>query len=350
MGDDLAKSGGADGLGFGARGGAGRVIRLVLLAAGCVVLGLLLWRLGPAEILTTMAVLGWHAIPILLLYAAYQVMRAVAFRLSLPRPREFPFLDALWIRLSGDAVRALTFTGPFLGEPTKAWLLKRHGFTLAQGFAATLTAAIMNLVLGAVMGTAGLVYLVRGEMMPAPAVRMANGLIWMNVGFLVIVAAAVVTRTYLIGTVLGWLSRAGVLRGRFKPDIAAVNAMEDLLLGILHDRPARAAAILLAEMGGQVALVLELAWILAALDFAGPMTAALIIESATKFITVVFFFVPLQVGAAEGAYAVVFAAIGLSAAAGFSVSFFRRFRSLLVATAGLAALDRLTRRTAVEQP
>lgn len=322
------------------------MIRLVLLAAGCVVLGLLLWRLGPAEILSTMAVLGWHAIPILFLYVVYQVMRAIAFRLSLPRPREFPFLDALWIRLSGDAVRALTFTGPFLGEPTKAWLLKRRGLTLSAGFAATLTAAIINLLLGAVMGTAGLLYLLRYGGMPPPAARMANGLVWMNVGFLVIVAVAVATRTYLIGIVLDRLSRAGILRGRLKPDISAVNRMEDMLLGILHDRPAQAGAILLAELGGQVALVLELAWILNALDMATPATSALIIESATKFITVVFFFVPLQMGASEGAYAVVFDALGLSAAVGFSVSFFRRFRSLAVAGIGLAALDRLTRRTA----
>lgn len=320
--------------------------RTVLLLLGALVLVLLLWRLGPAEILHTVSVLGWHAIPILLLYAVYQLMRAVAFRLSLPRPREFPLLDALWIRLSGDAVRALTFTGPFLGEPTKAWLLRRHGFTLTQGFAATLTAAVMNLALGAGMGTAGLLYLLQYAEMPAPASRLAVGLVWMNVGFLVIAAAAVATRTYLIGAVLGGLSRAGLLRGRVRPDLAAVHRMEDMLLGILRDQPARAAGILLAEIGGQVALVLELAWILRALDFATPMTSALVIESATKFITVVFFFVPLQMGASEGAYAVVFGALGLSAAVGFSVSFFRRFRSLLVASIGLAALDRLTRRTA----
>jgi hypothetical protein len=76
------------------------------------------------------------------------------------------------------------------------------------------------------------------------------------------------------------------------------------------------------------------------------MTSALVIESATKFITVVFFFVPLQMGASEGAYVVIFGALGLSGAVGFSVSFVRRFRSLLVASIGLAALDRLTRRTA----
>jgi hypothetical protein len=199
-------------------------------------------------------------------------------------------------------------------------------------------------VIGAVMGTAGLVYLLRHAALPPSAAGAAIGLISLNVSFLAVAAAAVGTRSYLIGAIVGWLGRSGVLRGALRPDIAAVKRMEDLLLGILHDRPARAAAIMLAEIGGQAALVLELAWILTALEFASPLTAALIIESATKFITVVFFFVPLQVGASEGAYAVIFGAMGLPAAVGFSVSFFRRLRSLLVAGAGLAALDRLTRK------
>jgi hypothetical protein len=122
--------------------------------------------------------------------------------------------------------------------------------------------------------------------------------------------------------------------------------MENLLLGILHDRPGRAAAIMLAEIAGQVALVLELTWIMWALEFRTPVMSALVIEAATKFITVIFFFVPLQLGASEGTYAVIFDALGLSAAAGFSISFFRRFRSLLIASVGLAALNTLTRRAA----
>jgi hypothetical protein len=55
---------------------------------------------------------------------------------------------------------------------------------------------------------------------------------------------------------------------------------------------------------------------------------------------------PLQLGTAEGSYAVIFGALGLPVAAGFSVAFFRRFRSLLVASAGLAAMNALTRKQA----
>ena len=319
------------------------MIRTLFLLLGTLVLGGLLWQLGPGEIARTTVRLGWHALPILVCYGLYQAMRALALKLSILHSRKVSFWDVLWIRFSGDAMQAVTFSGPFVGEPTKAWLLKRRGLSLAEGFAATLTAAVLNLVVGAVMGTAGLAYLLRHAELPPAAAAAAVGLIGLNAAFLLVAVAAVGMRYFLIGSAIGWLGRAGVLWGRLKPDVAAINTMEDVLLGILHDRPARAAAIMLAEIGGQLALVLELAWILRALEIATPAVYPLAIEASTKFITVVFFFMPLQLGTAEGSYAVIFGALGLPVAVGFSVAFFRRFRSLLVASAGLAALNALTR-------
>ena len=317
--------------------------RLLFLLAGSVVLGVLLWHLGPADILRSFAQLGWHSLPILLCYAVYQAMRAAALKLSILRSRQVPFRDALWIRLSGDAMQSLTFTGPFLGEPTKAWLLRSRGLTLTEGFAATLTEYLLNLLLSAAMNVGGLLYLLRAATLPPSAAGAARGLVYVCAAFLVTAVVAIGLRFYLIGTVIGKLGRIGVLRGKLKPDVPAINRMEDLLLGVLRDRPARAAAIILAEIGAQAALVLEIAWVLFALDLAAPAIHPLVIEAAAKFTTVAFFFVPLQVGASEGAFAVIFVALGLPAAAGFSLAFFRRIRSLLIASAGLAAMNALTR-------
>ena len=320
------------------------MIRLVFLLLGTLLLGLLLWHLGPGEILRMTAQLGWHSLPILICYGVYQAMRAAALRLSILRWRQVPFRDALWIRLSGDAVQSLTFTGPFAGEPTKAWLLKRRGLSLTEGFAATLAEYLINLLLCAVMSVAALLYLLRIAALPPSAVGAAKGLVYVSAGFVITAVVAIGLRFYLIGTVVDRLGRLGVLRGKLKPDVPAINRMEDLLLGVLRDRPARVAAIVLVEIGAQAALVLEVFWLLRALDLFTPSSYPLVVESATKFISLAFFFVPLQVGAAEGSYAVIFGALGLPAAAGFTLAFFRRFRSLLVASAGLAAMNALTRR------
>jgi len=318
--------------------------RIVFLLLGTTVLGLLLWRLGPAEILHTFARLGWHSLPILVCYVAYQAMRALSLRLSILRWRQVSFGDAFRIRLSGDAMQSLTFIGPFLGEPTKAWLLKSRGLTLTEGFAATLANYLINLLLCSLMSIGGLIYLLRAAVLPPPAAGAARGLVYASIAFFVTAVVAVGLRFYLIGAVIDRLGRLGVLRGRLKPDVPAINRMEDLLLGVLRDRPARAAAIIAFELAGQVALVLEIAWVLYALGLAVPAGYPLVIEAAAKFVSMAFFFVPLQVGASEGTFALIFGALGLPAAAGFSLAFFRRLRSLLIASAGLAAMNALTRR------
>jgi len=51
----------------------------------------------------------------------------------------------------------------------------------------------------------------------------------------------------------------------------------------------------------------------------------------------------MQLGISEGAYALVFDAMGLSAAAGFALAFVRRARTLAVAGIGLTTLVVVTR-------
>jgi hypothetical protein len=71
-----------------------------------------------------------------------------------------------------------------------------------------------------------------------------------------------------------------------------------------------------------------------------PISQPLLIEAATKFVGPAFFFIPGQVGAAEGTYAFIFKTVGLPASAGFALALARRLRSLLVAGAGLALAPR----------
>jgi hypothetical protein len=68
-----------------------------------------------------------------------------------------------------------------------------------------------------------------------------------------------------------------------------------------------------------------------------------LIEAATKSIPLVFFFIPWQVGAAEGAYTLVIDSLGYVAAAGFAVSIVRRLRSLFLAGLGLISTWLLTK-------
>jgi hypothetical protein len=319
------------------------MLRLVLLLAGVVLLVLLLWQLGPSDVLGALRHIGWYLLPVFLLGAAHHAIRAFALRACVLRSGLLGYGDALAIRLSGEAVQSLTFTGPVLSQPTKAWLLESHGLSLKEGFAATITEYLICSFVTAAMSIAGLLYLVV-HFTPALAIRvLAIGIACLFSVFLVASAVAIARRFYLIGTIIAGLAKIGLLRGRLRPDMTWINRMEDLLLIILRDSPARFMTITLIEVGAQALLVLELFWLMRALDMVTPASFAFVIEASIKAIGIAFLFIPMQLGVSEGAYALVFNVMGLSAAAGFALAFLRRARTLAVAAVGLTILAVLTR-------
>jgi len=319
------------------------MIRSVALVLGATLLVFLLWRLGPTEILTALDRIGWSAVPIVLVYAAHHVTRAFALRSSVLRPNVLAFRDALAIRLSGEAVQSLTVTGPVLAEPTRAWLLQRHGLTLTEAFAATITEYLISSFVNAGMAIAALAYLIHHFKPSGEVLGIAVGIICVLIAFLVVAAIAIARRFYLIGTVIAGLARIGVLRGRWQPDMKSINRVEDVLLALMHDRPKRLVTLMVIEAGAQILLVLELLWLLHTLDLTVPQSYALIIEGSIKMIGVVFLFIPLQLGVAEGAYALIFDTMGLPSALGFAVAFLRRIRTVAVAGIGFATLVLSTR-------
>jgi uncharacterized membrane protein YbhN (UPF0104 family) len=319
------------------------MLRLVLLLAGVALLMLLLWQLGPLDVLDAIRRVGWSFLPVFLLGGAHHATRALALRECVLRDGVLRYSDALAIRLSGEAVQSLTFIGPVVSEPTKAWLLERQGLTLKEGFAATITEYLICSFVTAAMSIAGLLYLVV-RITPSVAVTApAIGIVVLFAAFLLASAVAIGRRFYLIGTVIAFLAKIGILRGRLRPDMAWINRMEDLLLIVLRDSPLRFLKITIVEVAAQALLVLELLWLMRALDIVTPISFVFVIEASVKVIGTVFLFVPMQVGVSEAAYAVVFNAIGLPAAAGFAVAFLRRARSLAVAGIGLSTLAVVTR-------
>ena len=194
------------------------------------------------------------------------------------------------------------------------------------------------------MSIAGLLLLIVHFAPPRAVTGLAIGIVCLFGTFLIASVVAIARRFYLIGTIIAGLARIGVLRGRLRPDMTWINRMEDLLLVTLRDSPARFVTIAVVEVAAQLLLVLELFWLLRALDIMASGSYPFVIEASVKVIGIAFLFIPLQLGVSEGAYALIFNVMGLPAAAGFALAFLRRARALAVAGVGLTTLAVLTRR------
>ena len=320
-------------------------MRLVFILTGLVLFTVLLVDLGPAAVIEMVGRIGWAAAPIALTYAIYQCVRASALMSCVTGARPLRFQDALWIRLSGEAVQFLTFTGPFLAEPAKAWLLKGRGLSATEGFATTLTEYLSYTFTAAVLSITAISWLLANDALSGGN-RVAGIVIICVMGaFLISGAAAIYLRVHLLGTILRRIAALPLVRRRLRPNMADVHRVEDLLLAIMHDRPKRFASILATEAASHVLHIFELFLILRALEPGTGLGTAALIEGATKFIGLAFFFIPGQVGASEGAHTIIFEMMGLPAVAGFTIPFIRRIRGIVVAAAGLAAMSHLTPRS-----
>ncbi len=312
------------------------LLRAVLFLAGLGILIRLVVALEVAEILRLIGRASWSLLAILLIYGCSQMTRAAALWLCQPQKDLVRYREVLAVRVSAEAVRLMTFAGPLLAEPSKVWLLARHGLETKEGIAAIIAEIISHSLVATIVSITALSYLIIGFDV-SPLVRTTVVVLLCAMGvYLMVAVVAIWLRIYLIGAGAKLLVQLGLLR--FARDEDAVRRMEDLLLLVLRDRPRRLGMIVSFQVATNVFLMLEIFVALDAMGFAVPAHYPFLIEGGIKFISVAFFFIPTQVGVSEGTYAMLFDSLGLAAAAGVSLAFIRRLRTLVVAAVGLVLI------------
>jgi len=345
--------------------GRGSSVRVLLLAAGLAVVVVIVRQLGAATIAALLRRVGWRFAAVSALYTVHVAVRAAALwrclpsepsgppapeaEASMPRaaadarraaagggvpatksPPAFRYRDVLLVRLSGEAVEMLTFTGPFLAEPAKGVLLARRGLSGPQAFGAVAAEYLVYTAVSAALAAAALgVLLARRGLPPplaAPVAAVEGGMLAFLAGF---TWAALTGRGLIVPTLRA--ARLRALAARAAP-------IEAVMVTFLHARAGRLAEVLSLEAAGHALLVAEVWLVLAALGLPLAPLDPVLIEGGAKFISAAFFFVPGQVGAQEGIYALLLGAVGLPAAAGVTLSLVRRVRGLIVSGLAVGAV------------
>jgi hypothetical protein len=312
-----------------------RRLRGLLLAAGLVVIATLVVRTGPALLLEMLRRVGWSIVAIVALYAGYVGVRAVALWRVVPGPVRFA--DVLRVRLSSEAVEVLTYTGPFLAEPAKGWLLTRRGLPTVDAFAAVATEYLLYTTVSAALALTAFSLLVAYGRVSAVLWPAAVAVAAAMAVFLAAVGFAAIAGIGLIVPIVR-ASEAVIGRSRAARAAEAIDPVERVLLSFLHRRPARLAEVFAIEAAGHALLIAEVWIVLSVLAAPSFALAPVIIEGGAKLIGLTFFFIPGQLGAAEVVYASLVRAVGLSASVGLTLAFVRRIRSACVAGIGLLAL------------
>ncbi|HEX6973633.1 MAG TPA: lysylphosphatidylglycerol synthase domain-containing protein [Vicinamibacterales bacterium] len=308
---------------------------LLTAIAGLALFAWLVWKIGPAEVWAGFRQVGWGLGWILLLGGFRFAARAFAWTRCVEPPHRLRWTDAFVAVVAGDAIGNLTPLGPIVGEPAKiAWVRQR----VPVGAAVTALAienVIYTLSVAAMLaaGTIALLFSVSLDSRLREFSEVTLGAIFamfLGAAWILWTRPAVIT-----GALRGPLGRAPMLATR----VDKLHALEQQIYTFASRRRGVILPLIASEVVFHALGVLEAhitLWLI--LGGPPPLLTSFILESTNRLITVVFKFIPMQLGVGEAASGFFTNLLKLGYPAGVTLSLVRKARMGVWSLVGMALL------------
>ena len=307
----------------------------LLLAAGVVLFGVLIYRIGPAAVWDNLRMIGWGFGLVLAQEGVSYLANTTAWRYAFPPPRPtIPFRTLLAARLGGEAINNLTPTATIGGEVVRGRMLMGVVDTSAV-WASIAIAKLMQTLAQMVFVFVGLVVIAQHTQLPTGFERgLLIGLVMITTGLL---TGIIMQRRGLFtaGARLG--ERFGL---RLPERLGQQLQQLDAEIARFYATPGAFALSVLCFFVGWCMGVVEVYIVLYFLDIGATVSRAMTIEVLSVAIDALFFFVPAKAGTQEGGKMVIFQILGLDPAKGLALGIVRRLRELSWSMVGLVVLAR----------
>jgi putative ABC transport system permease protein len=317
-------------------------LQIAAFIFGAGLLAYLVRQVGVGLIYEALGQIGWGFAGLLGIIFVRHCLRTVSMSLAVAREhRRFTFWEALNTRLAGETITFFTFTGPVLGEATKAALLRKR-VPLAAGVQALVVDNLLyNLSVAFFIASGALLMLATYDL---PGSARLPLFIIAGVMTLVIVAvcAAGASRHMPLTATVDLLARLGLKRQKLRSSREDVRRVEQNVYDFYKRRPRALFAMLACDSLSHATTVFEVYYVLSLLGFESSARVAYIIDSLTKVINLVFGFVPATIGVYEGGTGFILHTLGYAAAVGVTLGIVRKAGMICWAVAGLLLLVRQT--------
>ena len=294
---------------------------------------------GVTEIREGIAKVGWGFAAILALSGYRFAVRALAWTRCVDGAGPLTFRDAMQATLAGDALGNITPLGLIVSEPTKV-LLVTSG-TKSQALAGLAVENLFYTLSVAIMLAIGLVALFVRFDAPLAWWLVSGAALSALVLVLVIAHGILWRRVRITGGMLDWLARH-VRRARWLDAwLSQLRAVETRIHELYPRSRTGVVPLVLLHASFHAAAVAEVYVTLALIGGRAPtLLDALLLESANRFITVVFKFVPLRVGVDEAGTGAFAELLQMGTTTGVTLAIVRKARMVFWLIVGIGNLTR----------
>lgn len=309
-------------------------LNIAVAIIGCALLVFTVQRAGGwAAIVDGIASIGWWFVAVMALGAFRMACRTRAWMMCANEP-ELRFRHAFGAWLVSDAMGNLTPLGLLASEPTKVLMVRTRISTVSSIASVTIENVFYTVSVCAVLLAGTWLFLQRADV-PDGLERIAE--------FIVIaVAVTAVAGIWAARTRPAILSRfapvISKLAGQAHAPADAIRDIEAQIYAVPRWPAGRLLQVSVWEIAFHAGAVAEVWLVLRLLAPQVTVIDAFLLESAGRFVTVAFKFVPYRLGIDEAGSGAVAAAVGLSPATGVTLALVRRLRIVILNAVGLLPL------------
>ena len=311
----------------------------IAFAVGFTILAFVIYRIGYRDLLDSVSNVGYGILLIIALNLTRHLLRAATLYLAVaPELRTFKYRSAVAARFGGEAMTIFSFVGPFLGDATKAMLLKKN-LTLTEGASAIIIDNILYYVTVILMVLSGIALLVwTYGSSSSTETQVLIAIVIVGILLFLFISLAIMFRVTPVTHFFDFLNKRGLAPGFITRRRSAILSVENNVFQFYHNRPRDFFTILGISTGVHLISVTEVFFALRFLGHDAPVTSAFIIESLTKVINAAFSFIPGTIGVYEGGNGLILKTLGYTTTVGVALALVRRGAILFATSIGLTIL------------
>ncbi len=312
------------------------LLNILFAIVGVVLLIVTVRRTGGwSAIVEGVAAIGWWFAVVVALGAFRMVCRTRAW-MACADDRGLRFGDAFGAWMAGDARGNLTPLGLLASEPTKILMVRTRVSTVTSIASVAIENAFYTASVCAVLLAGTWLFLQRADV-PGGLEQIAEIIV-------AAIAIAAIAGAWAIRTQPAVLSRLAPLitklAGKADAPADAIREVEAKIYAVPRWPISRILRVSVWELAFHIGAVAEVWVVLSQLRPSVTIVDAFLLESAGRFVTVAFKFVPYRLGIDEAGSGAVAAALGLAPATGVTLALVRRLRIIVLNAIGVVRLIR----------
>ena len=312
------------------------VLNILIAIVGITLLIITVRRAGGwGVIVDGVATIGWWFVAVVVLGAFRMLCRTRAWMLCAGDP-SLRFRDAFAAWIVSDAVGNLTPLGVLASEPTKILMVRTKVPTVTSIASVTIENLFYTASVLVVLLTGTWLFLQLANV--PPGLERISEIIIAAIG-LAAAAAIIVARSRpaILSRLAPLVSR---IAGKANAPAEAIREVEARIYAVPRWPIGRLARVASWEVAFHIAAVAEVFVVLRLLVPDITLAETFLLESAGRFVTVAFKFVPYRLGIDEAGSGAVAAVLGMPPVTGVTLALVRRIRIIVLNAIGVGLLIR----------